>query len=482
MLRKYINFILIVLLLADLTYSFFQYQSITLDGDMASGIMPAEDVKPVLKDPLGISVITEHTVYPNPNRFFAHWAFYTYFNHVPQWIQHFVAPIDSVYLASAIAKLLMHLVILVTLAFCINGKPKIISSTFLIAGALVTPLLQTNGYGGYMGIIDASITYAFFYALPTAVLLLYYLPFYSDSFYGTHWLKNRLLQVILFLASFYVVLNGALNPGIILTVTALFGLKCLLETDKSLSWIKRVLQAFEHAPKIHLFFFSFISVLSLYSLYLGRSNSIFLGETISIAERYSRIPMGIVNTLVGKIGYPILLIGIGINIYLMRKHKGNPEFDKSLQIFNWIGLFSLCFILLLPLGGYKSYRSLILRYDTIIPITIGLMFIYGKSSIQILNHLQGKQKSWFILLLVLFAFIFTNADKPGFDKNKLQILALKRIANSNDKVVLIEEDCTVLSWEKNTDPAYSKLNGELLHRWNITKDNKLYYQLASKNQ
>jgi hypothetical protein len=32
-----------------------------LDGDMAGGIVPAEDVKPILKDPFGVSVLTEHS-------------------------------------------------------------------------------------------------------------------------------------------------------------------------------------------------------------------------------------------------------------------------------------------------------------------------------------------------------------------------------------------------------------------------------------
>ena len=43
-----------MLLLADLTYSFVQHYSMPLDGDMAGGIVPAEDVKPILKDPFGI--------------------------------------------------------------------------------------------------------------------------------------------------------------------------------------------------------------------------------------------------------------------------------------------------------------------------------------------------------------------------------------------------------------------------------------------
>ena len=56
-----------------------QHYSMPLDGDMAGGIVPAEDVKLILNDPFGISVITDNAVYPNPNRYFAHWTFFTYF-------------------------------------------------------------------------------------------------------------------------------------------------------------------------------------------------------------------------------------------------------------------------------------------------------------------------------------------------------------------------------------------------------------------
>jgi len=189
----------------------------------------------------------------------------------------------------------------------------------------------------------------------------------------------------------------------------------------------------------------------LYALYIGKNNSIFLGETISISERYSRIPQGIFTVLTQKIGFPIVLIVIGINIFLLRRNIQNIETKKTLRIFRWIGLFSLAYILLLPLGGYKEYRPYILRYDTIMPITIGLIFIYSKSSFQLIKHFTGKRKYAYILLITLFTFIYTNADKPEFNKNEFEKLALLKISKSNDKIVFIESNCTVLSWGKITD-------------------------------
>lgn len=474
--RRYIYYILFLLLLADLTYSFVQHYSMPLDGDMAGGIVPSEDVKPILKDPFGISVITDNAVYPNPNRYFAHWTYFTYFNNVPLWLQRFVAPIESVYLTCAIAKIFIQILIMTLLAFFITGRQKKINSDFLIAAILIVPLFQTNGYRSYMGIIDPSITYTFFYALPCAILLLFYLPFFSDSIYGTSILKRKIVRIFLFALAIFIAFNGALNPGIILVITLLYGLNIYLETDKNLSFGKRIIQAFHLIPKSHLFFFSFTGILSLYALYIGTNNSIFLGETISISERYSRIPTGIITIVTQKIGFPIFLIVIGINIFLLRRNSQDNEIKKSLRIFSWIGLFSLFYILLLPLGGYKEYRPYILRYDTIMPITIGLIYMYSMSSYQLIKHFNGKSKNTYLALIIVFTFIFSNADKPEFSKNECERLVLEKISKSNDKVVFFENDCTVLSWDKITDSKKSTLNGQLLKKWRITSDIKQYYQ------
>jgi hypothetical protein len=474
--KRIIYYFFFLLLLTDLSYSFVQHLSMPLDGDMAGGIVPAQDVKPVLHDPFGISVITENAIYPNPNRFFAHWTFFNYFNYVPLWLQHLVDPIDSVYLACAIAKIVIQILILTLLALYITGKQKILNTDFLLAALLIVPLFQTNGYRSYMGIIDPSITYTFFYALPCALLLLFYFPFFSDSIFGTALLKRKLVTTGLFALAIFIVFNGALNPGIILTITLLFGLNYFLETDKNLPFNKKISQAIKLAPKTHLFFFSFIGILSLYAIYIGFNNSIFLGETTTISERYSRIPMGIFYMLTQKIGFPLLLIVIAINIFLLRRNRQEEAVKKLLGLFMWIGLFSLFFILLLPLGGYKEYRPNVLRYDTIMPITTGLIFIYGASAYQLIKLFKGQKRNSYLAVIIIFTFIFSNADKPELNKNDCEKSALTKISKSDNKVVFVDNDCTVLSWDKITDPKESALNGQLLNKWRITKDTKLYFQ------
>jgi hypothetical protein len=68
-----------------------------------------------------------------------------------------------------------------------------------------------------------------------------------------------------------------------------------------------------------------------------------------------------------------------------------------------------------------------------------------------------------------------NSDEALLDKNRCEKNTLEQIAKSKDSIVVIENDCKVLSWEKINKPEDSELNAQLLQIWNITKDKKLYY-------
>lgn len=476
----YFKVLSILLLLADWTYSFLQYYATPLDGDMSKGIVLTEGVSTLFKDPFGISVLINNATYPNPNRFFAHQFFYEYFNHVPLWLQYFVSPIDSVYLSIALAKISIHITLLILLAFYLTGKFKIFNIKFLIAVMLLSPLFQTNGYKTYMAIIDPSTTYTFFYALPITLLLLFYLPFYLDAFYKTDLIKKLQIKVLLVFLAIYIPFSGVLNTGIVLIITTLFVINSYFRTDKQKSIKNRLIQAFSSIPTPNIFLFTLISALSIYSIFIGLNNSIFINENTPIITRYSRIPMGLFYILTGKIGFFILLLMIGTNIFLIR-YSSSAEDKNTIRFLGWMAIFFLFYILLLPLGGYKSYRPYIIRYDTFMPVTIGLLFIYAKTTGMLLGYLNGKRRNIYIAVVILFSFVFINADKPEFDKNQCERKALKTIASSNKKVVLIPNDCTVMSWRKIIHPEDSKINGQLLKKWNITKDVKQYFQLNSKN-
>ncbi len=478
MLKKVLFFVILSLLLADTVYSFLQFYHTPLDGDMPGAIVPFEKVQPILDSPLGFKIFKEDINYPNPNRFFCHWSMYKYFNTVPIWLQKFTSPINSAYLSSAIAKILIQLIILFLLAFAISGK---INFKFevLLSALLIVSLFQTNGYRSYMGIIDPATTYTFFYALPTAVILLYFAPLFFKHFYNLELPYFKYIRFLWLPLALISSLSGVLNPGIALIISSMLIFENLytnLKYSKENNMFSQLSLAVKQLPKSYYFFLLPISIFSIYSLFLGRYNSVDLEHQMPLATLYARLPEGIYYSFTQKLGFPVLFAISLINSILIKKCIHNSAGKQILKAFKWIAIFSLLYILLLPLGGYRTYRPYVLRYDTIIPISLALFFIYGKSSMFILQHASKKQKAWYITLLVLVIFVFANADEAEFDKNKCERAAIEKIASSNDSIVEISNKCNVLSWEVIENPKDSKLQIELLKRWRIINEDKLYYQ------
>lgn len=480
MIRKALIFLLITLLLADIGYSFLQNYYTPFDGDMAGGIVPADDVRLILDSPLGLKIFTEHIKYPNPNRFFCHWSFYQYFNRFPLFLQNFTTPINSVYLSSAFAKTIIQVMLLFLIAFLVSGK--ILKINFLLAAILITPLFQTNGYRSNMGIIDPATTYTFFYALPIILVLIYFTPLFLRYLYGIEIKRLKYIKYLWIPLALVSSLSGPLNPGVSLIVSLLifiyyFSKNLRKSGDKNrFSRLKFVIK---NIPKDDYYYLIPVIIFSLYSLFLGRYNSVDLGNKMPLTALYSRLPEGIYYSFTQKLGFPILFLILTINTLIIHYKIRTPEGKKILITFKWIGFFALIYILLLPLGGYRDYRPYVLRYDTIIPITLSLMFIFAKTTLFILNNLSKKYKYWYLILPILVMFVFTNADKPEFDKNACERNAIMQIATSKEPIVKIKDNCTVLSWTIIETPQESELNTKLLKKWRIIDDNKLYFQKSS---
>ena len=475
--KKLLYFILLSVFLLDTGYSFLQFYNTSFDGDMAGGIVPIEHVLPVLNNPLGYQVIMADEPYANPNRFFSHWSFYTYFNHVPTFVSNFISPISAAYFSAAFAKTAIQLFLIYLLAVLVSGNFRVYRIQFLFAILLIFPFFQANGYRSYMGIIDNSTTYTFFYALPFAVLLLYFTPFFLKIFYNRAFKRIGLLRVLWIPLALITSLSGPLNPGIALVVCFLLLGHKIFENSDNLSsrdLIKRLKFGIKALPKDYYYFLLPIIVFSLYSLFIGSYNSINTEFSNGLGERYSRLPEGIFNQFTQKAGFPILLLALVLNSLLIHYRFKSVEGVKILRLFKWIGFFSILYLLLLPLGGFREYRPNVLRYDTILPITIALIFIFAKTSFYIFQRANTAQRTWYSPIIILVLFVFTIADKPEFDSNDCERNALEKIARSTETKVDIEENCTVLSWELIENYSDSELNAELLMIWGITNEKKLY--------
>jgi hypothetical protein len=476
MLKRNLHYILLLLLIADSVYFFCQFYHTPLDGDMAGVIVPKGWYNTLMSDPLGLNVLLHNKYYGGSNRFFAHWFMLKYFKTTPFLLQHFVNPIDSIYLSCAIIKTAIELFIIYLLASAIALPSTGFKKNFLIAAILVAPLIQVQGYNRDMGIIDQSITYALFYALPVSLLLFFLYIFYRSYLTGNNFRFNNVTHVFLFLSPVVLTLSGPLVSPVVLIVCPLVILFFFFTRYKNNQGklIQRIRLSVNQIPQPLFFYFTWIFLWSIYSFYIGLNNAEnFEPNGISLLNRYLLLPQGIAN-LFQKIGMQLLLTAALLNSIIIRIWYNASDGKKILRLYKWAALFIIIYILLLPLGGYRTYRPYIIRYDTIMPVTIALLFIYGLSTLFLLKNIPGKAKYIYIGAVAIFLLIYKNTDT--MPDNSCERQALQQLAHSPDNIVLVSSDCTIMEWNKITDPDNSELDCDLFQYWGITRDRKLYYQ------
>jgi len=456
-----------IFLIGDFTFSFIQYYNTPLFGDLAGHVLPDKVIQPVFDDPFGFHLLLTGETHSNPNRFFAHWAVADYFQYFPLWLQKFTNPINSVYLASSVAKLTVQLLFVYILAFFISGSSNPAKKNFLIAAVIIAPLFQAYGYWSRMGIVDKSIVYTFFYALPIVILMMFLFPVFNRLMHGRkitafHYFYMVPLIVIL-------PLSGPLIPAVILIVSFLIFLNLFFRSKE-----RNLIVFFKSVPNFFYILLIPINLWSLYSLFLGFYNSNYSGEMISLAERFSRLPEGIFSQLFHSLGFPLMLLVIGINTWLI-KRSNYHEGKELIRILIWIGIFAFIYILLLPFGGYRPYRPRIIRYDTFMPVTIALIYYFGASTYFLINHFKTIGKQRYVAAVLLCLLVFTIADIKGIGRNRCERQALEKMARSNDNIIPIPKDCFVLDWQNVHDYQQSDKKAELIYYWKITDKKILFY-------
>jgi hypothetical protein len=457
------NLLLFLFLLADLVYSAFLYYHFPMDGDLVNIVRPlaGETYFEVLRDPLAFQILQEGITYANPNRFFAHISLSGWFHWVPFVWQVVTDPISSIYCAAASAKTILHFLFVYALAILISGRLKLWDRQTLLAACLIAPLLQTFGLNRHMGLIDQSITYSFFYALPMGLLLLFLAPLFRRYLHGFNqplkgWEIGLLALLIPVLA-----LSCPLIPGVVMVLIpmAVWGLR---RQKVPISW-------WYLAGGLLLF--------SLYSLYIGSFNLENEQTPLTIWERYSRIPTGLYYKFTTKIGFPLLFALILSNIVMMVKGAPSDRRQRIFSFLKWGLLFSLIYLALLPLGGYRDYRENIIRYDTILPVTLFIFLAYGLTTHFLVNRFQGRSRIIYGSVISLCLLIFLIPDRLRPEKYTCEREALEIIAASQDTLVQLGADCTVMSWVLVKEPAASEKAGRLLQLWKVTKEEKRFFQV-----
>jgi hypothetical protein len=477
--------VLVLFLLVDVGLTFVQNYHVRFDGDLPAITVPRADYSYILNDPFGWRVLTTNALYAVPNRFFAYAGMYWYFRQVPLWLQSFLSPISSAYAALALFNTLVHVLLLYVLGWYAAGTQCLRSRRLWLAMSLMAPFFQATGYHMQMSLVIPSVSFSFAYSFPLALLLVLLWPLYRAARLGQPLRLGVLPLLAILLLAIVLAFNGPIIPGVVLVLLLGVGLHTawrwwLARPGPGAplsSWLPRL-------PWQPVLVWGWLAALCLYSLYIGRNNAEDLLAAIPLWARYKLLPDGIFNQLTVRLGLPLLLIGCLFNGQLIRRQlPPSAEGQRLQQLLRWLGAFALVYIILLPLGGYRQYRPLLLRYDTVLPITVGLVWFYGLSTGYLLTKLSGRARRFYTGGVLVVAAIFINADRklyPG-DNNLCERQALELLARAKPgSVVRLPEDCHVLSWETPTTPLESVSGAEMLYHWGVTKGVTLYYYAAPK--
>ncbi len=491
---------LIVLVILDLAFSAIQHYQVPLDGDISAIVVPAARYQHVLTDPLGLAA-WRGEVYAAPNRFFSHYAMVAWCRAVPGALQNLdLKPIASVYGASALFKTGVQLALLVLLAGYAGGTLNIRRRTFWLAAVLLAPLFQTVGYQVQMGIIDRALTYNFFYALPLTMLLLLLWPFYAAARRGQPLRLSWGTTGLLLALALVVALSGAVATGVVSVLLPGLALWWAARhwrgaADGVTTRARQALAPLTSLPLRPVLVLVGLGALSLYSLWIGRQNSENASVAhVSLVARYGRLAQGLGYVLTGKLGLPLLILGAGCNLLLLRRWAGElSAAGGTTSAAFWtraataLGVFTLAYLLLLPLGGYREYREYVVRYDTFLPITLGLCILFAGTAVELLRQLPTKRRQTYAAGLTTLVLLFVIADhrltlRPA-ESNLAERAAMAQlaVASPTNKPVALPPGTRLMTWDDGADPAIAALNAELLYRWHVTARPVPYVPTAAAN-
>lgn len=472
----------VLFLLWDFTHSFIQYDRAVLDGDVAESVVPTPYMEQTMEDPLGIKTVINKDLHHNPNRFFSHWIFQKIYRITPLALQSFMDPIDSVYATGGITKLSMHILLIILIYIAVTGRINFLTKEFIIIACILTPLFQANGFVRTMGIIDPSVPYCFFYAMPSIFLILYFLPMILEFYHGRIVRLNVVMILIWSVLAIVICFSGPLNPGIVLIISMMAVVQNLWKNWHSLGkgvWWKRLILSIKKIPKKYYIYLLPISLISLYSLYVGTFNTAGADPGFTTGVLYQKLPEGLVKQFC-NIPWLFLTVPLIFNFIIIKtRFKDNPNSKKLFTALKWVAVFSVIFILLLPLGGYRSYRPYVLRYDTIMPVTLAVFFLFAGTTIFLLKEAVKWKKIYFTSVAFVFLVLFTIADLSTKKHNQCEKESLAMIAQSEEDIVALPNDCWVLAWMPLAKPEESYYFGIMLQMWRVTDKPKLYYNSPS---
>lgn len=434
--RKYIWVLFLLFLAIDFVQSNYHYSNLPIDGDLPRIAAPFRWYEDIMADPLGVDAISENKKYAGAGRYISHASTVFWFHKVFKLVAKFSRDhVQAIFMTSTLLVALIHICFIwLAIQYTRTRKKWNLKSAVVIA-LLASVLIQYNNFYDCIGIIDRSIAYVFFYALPIMVVLIYFLPFFKFQ-HRKDYRISIWQHVGLIILAPIMAFGCALTQPIVFIISLLyfFGLFIRnpffkLKKNKGL-----ILQL------------AFLLVLCLYTFYVSKYN-IESEAYKPLAEKYTLLLKGLYRIFTLTLAWPVIILFIAMNCVIFYKHD-QLDWKQLRPILFFVLGFCAVYTFLLPLGGYRVYRPYIIRYDTFIPVTLGFIFLLLYTTNNIYKVLT--KQSWFIYTIAIFCFalIFYVADnRSEKEANYCQQGTFYEIEKSNEAIIRVPINCNTMTWD-----------------------------------
>lgn len=473
---KLMMWLLAAFVVVDLGQAFLQYYHSPMDGDMVILALPAEYAGEIFSNPTGLKAVLTGEPMGAVGRFTAQYSLHLFYHHVPSWLQAFVSPIDSIYLATALFSLLCHILFLYLMGRMVTRRRNPLARENILVYAITTPLLAFYQYYIVQGLIDRSPTYTFYYIWPILIIMAVLIPIVHTIFYdeekGFGWLG--------FILSLIVVIVWSQGGPLIPPLAIIWGLMLLGAMGYKYIYLRKF-SGLNLQQKSHKVYFPAIILIIMilasgWAYFLKKYNPEFISNDAlaPLADRFKLLLKGLWIILTIEKGFSLLLLVTGINLIIA--HKLVPQYWHRFKYFFFaLAIFSLVYLAMLPFGGYRSYRPYIVRYDTLIPVTICLITVFLHTTYTVLNTLASVRLSLFTGMIGILLLFNIYGDLGIQHLETCEKNALKEISASTSDTIFLNSNCNILSWEPITSPYTSHMINDMLRVWNITDRDKLFF-------
>lgn len=463
LIKSHVWILFVLFLGVDYVQSNYHYSNLPVDGDLCRIAAPFKWYEDIMNDPVGISAVMHNEKYAGAARFTCHQITHWWFKHIPPVVNKIVKDkVHTIYYTSTLLVALLHLCFIWIAFQYAKGKEKWQFKYFIPIGLMASVLVQYGTFYGSIGIIDRSISYVFFYAVPIMALLIYFLPFYKNEQYEQYNVKSTQQFGLLILAPILAFSSALIQPIVfLLSIFYFFGV-----------YIPNPFFSIKKNNKLIIQLLTFLSV-CIYAFYVSKFNS---ESSVykPLSERYFLMFKGLYYIIRDTWAWKIILVFLGINIFYIHKLKLSNWTKIRAILFFVVGLCA-AYTFLLPMGGFRVYRPFIIRYDTFIPVTLGFSFLLLYTSYILFVKLRDTKWLLYTAAMLLFSFVFFYVDIDSEkEANYCQQGHLYEIEKSTEKVISRPFTCNMMTWTESDihDEENRKGIDIMLRRWGLIDQNQ----------